>query len=136
MLTSEFGRTIHGNVDSIRRMKISDEDKQKQIDGQDISQHWKVTSAAFLGGTVKGDRQYGGVGDETLLAIPILPDGTLDPAYCPDTGELLEGRQKHPKSFIPNHGDVYATALMLAGIDPKGKGRNDRGPLEFIKKSS
>ena len=136
VLTSEFGRTIHGNVDSIRRMKIADEDKQKQIDGQDISQHWKVTSAAFLGGTVKGDRQYGGVGDQTLLAIPILPDGTLDPAYCPDTGALIEGCQKHPKSFIPNHGDVYATALMLAGIDPEGKGRNDRGPLEFIKKSS
>jgi hypothetical protein len=136
VLTSEFGRTIHGNVDSIRRMKISDEDKQKQIDGQDISQHWKVTSAAFLGGTVQGDRQYGGVGDQTLLAIPIRRDGSLDPAYCPVSGELIEGCQKDPKSFIPNHGDVYATALMLAGVDPRGKGRNDRGPLEFIKKSS
>jgi hypothetical protein len=136
VLTSEFGRTIHGNVDSIRRMKISDEDKQKQIDGQDISQHWKVTSAAFLGGGVRGDRQYGGIGEDTLLAIPILPDGTLDPAFCPVTGELIEGCQKHPKSFIPNHGDVYATALLLAGVDPKGKGRNDRGPLGFIKKPS
>jgi hypothetical protein len=134
VLTSEFGRTIHGNVDSIRRMKISDEDKQKQIDGQDISQHWKVTSAAFLGGGVRGDSQYGRIGEETLLAIPILPDGTLDPAYCPVTGELIEGCQKHPKSFIPNHGDVYATALLLAGVDPRGKGRNDRGALGFIKK--
>jgi hypothetical protein len=134
VLTSEFGRTIHGNVDSIRRMKISDEDKQKQIDGQDISQHWKVTSAAFLGGNVRGDRQYGTIGEETLLAIPILPDGTLDPAYDPVSGTLLEGHQKHPKSFIPNHGDVYATALLLAGIDPAGKGRNDRAPLPFIAK--
>ena len=29
-----------------------------------------MTSAAFLGGTVQGDRQYGGVGDQTLLAVP------------------------------------------------------------------
>jgi hypothetical protein len=115
-------------------MKIADEDKQKQIDGQDISQHWKVTSAAFLGGSVQGDRQYGRIGEDTLLAIPILSDGTLDPAYCPVTGELMEGSQKHPKSFIPNHGDVYATALSLAGIEPRGKGRNDRGALGFIKK--
>jgi hypothetical protein len=136
VLTSEFGRTIHGDVDSIRRMKIADEDKQKQIDGQDISQHWKVTSAAFLGGGVRGGRQYGGIGEENLLAIPILPDGTLDPAFCPVTGELIEGCQKHPRSFIPNHGDVYATALLLAGVDPRGKGRNDRGPLGFIKKPS
>ncbi|MBX6314503.1 MAG: DUF1501 domain-containing protein [Isosphaeraceae bacterium] len=135
VLTSEFGRTIHGDVEAIRKMKLSDEDKQAMIDGQDISQHWKVTSAAFLGGTVRGNRQYGGVGEHTLLAIPILPDGSLDPAYCPVTGELLEGCQKHPKSFLPNHGDVYATALLLAGVDPKGKGRNDRPPLEFIKKS-
>jgi hypothetical protein len=136
VLTSEFGRTIHGDVDAIRKLKIPDADKQKQIDGQDISQHWKVTSAAFLGGTVRGDRQYGAVGERTLLAIPILPDGALDPNYDPTTGELLDGRQKHPKSWIPNHGDVYATALRLAGVDPKGKGRNDRGPLAFIAKST
>src|SRR3954468_7124273 len=105
VLPSEFGRTIHGNVDSIRRMKISDEDKQKQIDGQDISQHWKVTSCAFLGGRVKGDSQFGRVGEKTLMAIPIMPDGGLDPAYDPVTGELLPGKEKSPKSFIPNHGD-------------------------------
>ena len=98
----------------------------------DISQHWKVTSAAFLGGNVRGDRQFGRVGERTLLAIPILPDGSLDPAHDPVTGELIDGRQKDPKSFIPNHGDVYATALLLGGVAPKGRGRNERPPLAFI----
>jgi len=134
VLTSEFGRTIHGEVDAIQQMKISDEEKQKMIDGQDISQHWKVTSAAFMGGAVKGDSQYGGIGESTLLAIPIMPDGSLDPAYDPNTGELKPDAQKSEKSFIPNHGDVYSTALYLADIDPKGRGRNDRPPLRFIKK--
>ncbi len=136
VLTSEFGRTIHGEVDAIQKMKISDQEKQELIDGQDISQHWKVTSAAFLGGRVKGDRQYGGIGENTLMAIPILPDGSMDPAYDPNTGELKPGARKDPKSWIPNHGDVYATALYLSDIDPKGRGRNDRGPLKFIKKGA
>jgi hypothetical protein len=134
VVTSEFGRTIRGDVDAIRAMKIPDADKQKQIDGQDISQHWRVTSAAFLGGTVRGDRQYGGVGEKTLLAIPLMPDGTLDPAYDPTTGELLDGRKKDPRSSVPDHGDVYATALHLSGIDPKGKGRNERPPLAYVRK--
>lgn len=135
VLTSEFGRTIHGDVEGIEKMKISDQDKEKQIDGQDICQHWKVTSAAFLGGKVKGNSQYGRVGEKTLMAIPLMPDGGLDPAYEPSTGELLEGREKNPDSSIPNHGDVYATALFLSDIDPKGKGRNSRGPLKFIGKA-
>jgi hypothetical protein len=135
VLTSEFGRTIRGDVDAIRKMPIPEADKKKQIDGQDISQHWRVTSAAFLGGSVQGDRQYGGVGEKTLLAIPLLPDGTLDPAYDPVTGVLREGRSKSPKSSVPNHGDVYATALHLCGIDPKGKGRNERPPLTYVRKA-
>jgi hypothetical protein len=135
VLTSEFGRTIHGDVEAIKRMKIPDKDKEKQIAGQDISQHWKVTSAAFLGGKVKGDRQYGGVGDKTLLAIPLLPDGSMDPAYDAVTGELKPGAQQHPQSAIPNHGDVYATALYLADINPRGRGRNTRPPLTYVKKS-
>lgn len=134
VITSEFGRTIHGDVDAILKMSIPEEEKQKLIDGQDVSQHWRVTSAAFLGGTVKGNSQYGNVGEKTLMAIPIMPDGTLDPAYDPVTGELLPGKQKSEKSFIPNHGDVYATALYLCDIDPKGRGRNQRPPLKFIKK--
>jgi hypothetical protein len=135
VLGSEFGRTIRGDVDAIRAMPISDADKQKQIDGQDISQHWRVTSTAFLGGSVQGDRQYGGVGGKTLLAIPLMPDGSLDPAYDPVAGTLLPGKKKDPRSSVPNHGDVYATALHLCGIDPKGKGRNERPPLTFIRKA-
>lgn len=135
VLTSEFGRTIQGDVESIRQMKISDEDKQKMIDAQDISQHWRVTSAAFLGGKVRGNLQVGGVGERTLLPIPLMPDGTLDPAYDPVTGELKPNFQKSKQSSIPNHGDVYATALYLADIDPKGRGRNDRPPLRYFKKA-
>jgi hypothetical protein len=135
VITSEFGRTIHGDVNEILKMNIPADEKQKMIDGQDISQHWKVTSAAFLGGTVKGNSQFGRVGEKTLLPIPLLPDGSLDPAYHPVTGELLPNRQKSDQSRIPNHGDVYATALYLSGIDPKGRGRNDRPPLTFIKRA-
>lgn len=135
VLTSEFGRTIKGDVDAIRQMKISEEDKQKMIDGQDISQHWRVTSAAFLGGKVKGDSQYGTVGERTLMPVPLLPDGSLDPGYHPVTGELKPGCQQSPQSSTPNHGDVYSTALYLADIDPKGRGRNNRGPLKYIKKA-
>ena len=42
--------------------------------------------------------------------------------------------EKNPQSFIPNHGHVYATALYLSDIDPKGKGRNQAPPLTFIKR--
>jgi len=69
------------------------------------------------------------------MAIPILPDGSLDPAYDPVTGELRKGAKKNPKSSIPNHGDVYATALDLADINPRGRGRNERGPMKFIKRA-
>jgi Protein of unknown function (DUF1501) len=133
VLTSEFGRTIHGDVDAIKAMPIPDPEKQKMIDGQDISQHWKVTSAAFLGGKVKGNSQYGYVGEKTLLSIPIMPDGSLDPAFDPVTGVLLPGREQSKQSYIPDHGHVYATALELCGINPKGHGRNQSPPLPFIK---
>ncbi len=132
VLTSEFGRSLHGNVAGILKKDISDQEKEKQIGGQDICAHWKVTSAAFLGGKVRGDHQFGGIGERTLMAIPILPDGSLDPNYDPKSGELRPGKKAHPKSFIPNHGDVYATALALTGLDPKGRGRNERPAMEFI----
>jgi hypothetical protein len=135
VLTSEFGRTIHGDVDAIKKMSIPDADKQKMIDEQDICQHWKVTSAAFLGGTVKGDTQYGAVGEKTLLPIPLMPDGGMDPAYDPKTGELKPNATKSALSSVPDHGDVYATALYLSGVDPRGKGRNTRGPLRYIKRT-
>ena len=132
VITSEFGRSIHGNVDGILKKKVSEEKKQKEIGGQDISSHWQVTSCAFLGGKVKGDAQYGRVGEDTLMAIPILPDGSLDPAYDRTTGSIIEGMQKNPRSYIPNHGDVYSTALHLSDITPEGKGRNSRPPMRFI----
>lgn len=132
VITSEFGRSIHGNVDGILEKKLSEEKQASEIDGQDISAHWQVTSCAFLGGNVQGNCQYGRVGEATLMAIPILPDGTLDPAYNPTTGELRPGHEANPRSFIPNHGDVYATALLLSGIDPQGRGRNERPPMRFV----
>ncbi len=132
VITSEFGRSIHGNVDGILKKNISEQEKTKQIGGQDISAHWKVTSCAFLGGNVNSDSQFGKIGEATLMAIPILPDGTLDPHYDPQTGKLLPEKKQHPQSFIPGHGHVYATALALSGIDPQGRGRNERPPLPFI----
>ncbi|GAB4452683.1 MAG: hypothetical protein OHK0029_04080 [Armatimonadaceae bacterium] len=135
VLTSEFGRTIHGDVDSILKMDIPDIDKQKMIDGQDISEHWRVTSAAFLSASVNGDSQFGGIGTSNIMAIPLLPDGSMDPAYDPVTGEVIQGRIPSEKASIPNHGDVYATALDLCGISKKEQtGRNDRQPLAYIKK--
>ncbi len=135
VLTSEFGRTIHGAVDDIAAKKGTDQGKQKEIDGQDISAHWKVTSCAFLGSKVKGNTQYGGVGEKSLLALPLMPDGGVDPAYDPRTGQLKPDKTADPRSSVPNHGDVYATALYLSDIDPKGKGRNERGPLSYIKRA-
>lgn len=135
VLTSEFGRTIKGDVEAIEKMPIPEDDKKKQIAGQDISQHWRVTSAALLGGKVKGDTQIGAIGEKNLLAIPIMPDGSLDPAYDATTGLLKKDKKKDPKSWIPDHGDIYATALHLSGIDPKGKGKNERGPLTFLKRA-
>ena len=132
VLTSEFGRTLHGNVDGIVKKNISDEKKDKEIGGQDISAHWKVTSCAFLGGNVRGNLQYGAVGKETLHAIPLLPDGSLDPNYDPASGKLRPGRKPHPRSFVPNHGHVYATALALSGIQPRGCGRNVQPPMNFV----
>ncbi|MDA1276193.1 MAG: hypothetical protein O2960_19435 [Verrucomicrobia bacterium] len=135
VITSEFGRSLHGNVDRIQEKDIPDDKKEKEIGDQDICAHWKVTSCAFLGGNVQGDRQYGAAGEKTLMAIPVMADGTLDPNYDPLTGELLPDREKHPESFIPNHGDIYATALYLSGVNPKGRGRNSRPPLKFIKRA-
>ena len=134
VLTSEFGRSLHGHVGEILKKKISDEKKQSEIGGQDICAHWKVTSCAFLGGNVKGNHQYGAAGEETLMPIPIMPDGTMDQNYDM-SGKLKKDRKKDPKSIIPGHGEIYATALHLSGINPKGRGRNDRDPLNFVKRS-
>jgi hypothetical protein len=84
---------------------------------------------------VKGNSQFGGVGEKTLLAIPLMPDGSMDQAFDPVTGKQIEGRTPSDKARIPDHGDVYATALYLEGINPKGHGRNERPPLPFIKRA-
>ena len=142
VLTSEFGRTIHGEVDSILAdQSLSEVERKQKINGQDISEHWKVTSAAFLGPKVNGNTQWGRVGTETIQAVPLMPDGSLCPDFDPLTGAGPRDWDKDPavkkkyNAMIPNHGDVYATALDLCGIAKKDqKGRNDRAPLPYIKK--
>jgi hypothetical protein len=59
----------------------------------------------------------------------------MDPAFDPHTGEAIPGRTPSEHGSIPDHGDIYATALYVSGIDPKGKGRNERGPLTYIKRA-
>jgi hypothetical protein len=132
VLASEMGRTIQGNVDEILTGEGTTNEKYTAILGQDVCQHWDVNSVVFMGGNVDGGKQFGGVGESTLDAIPLMPDGSLDPAYNPTTG-LLEGTQD-PASAVPHAGDVYATALDLAGVDPTGRGRNTGNPMTFVKK--
>lgn len=139
VLCSEMGRTISGDVSAILASGDSDAEKYTQVMDQDICQHWHVSSCAFLGGSVRGNTQWGRVGSVTRDAIPIMPDGTLDPAFDPVTGVLIAGRTKNAQSFVTNAGHVYATALYLTGLDPAalrqaGKGRNTEPPLTFIRR--
>ncbi len=139
VLASEMGRTIEGNVDTILASADPDAEKYEQVMTQDTCSHWHVGSCAFLGGTVRGNTQWGRVGISTLQSIPILPSGELDPAFDPVTGELRPGLNKDANSVVTDAGHVYATALALSGLDPvaltgSGHGRNTRPPLAFIKK--
>jgi hypothetical protein len=134
VLCSEMGRTLHGDVQSILSSADTDANKYIGIMDQDVCQHWKTSSVAFLGGTVAGNRQWGKVGRTSLESIPILATGQLDPAYDPDTGLLKAGATKSTSSFVPNAGHVYATALSLTGLSPTGKGRNTMPALSFIKR--
>jgi hypothetical protein len=139
VLCSDMGRVLNGDVSAILASADSNSLKYTNIMDQDVCQHWRVSSTAFLGGTVKGNMQYGRVGSNTLEAIPILPTGALDPAYDPTTGELKAGMTKSATSFVSDAGHVYATALHLSGLDPTaltaaGKGKNTRPPMTFIKK--
>lgn len=136
VLASEMGRFCYGDVEEI--LKDSADDKYGRIMDQDVCQHSKVNSVAFLGGRVKGDRQWGRVGSSTMDAIPLLPDGSLDPAYDAVTGELKAAKPSDG-SFVPDAGHVYATALALTGLDPDqlrkdGKGRNTAPALAFVTK--
>lgn len=134
VLGSEMGRTIQGDVGSILSGSDSDSAKYAKIMDQDCCQHWKVSSTAFLGGAVQGNRQWGRVGSVTLDAIPTLPTGALDPAFDPVTGQLISGRTKSSTSYVSNAGHVYATALSLTGISPTGIGKNTAPAMAFIKK--
>ncbi len=114
VLASEMGRSMSGGDD-------------------DVCQHWNPSSVAFLGGLVKGGTQFGRVGTTSLDAIPTMPDGTLDPAFDPVTGQL--NGTKSPNSFVSDAGHVYATALDLTGIAKANqKGKNKGTPLAFVKK--
>ena len=116
VLASEMGRSVSGGDD-------------------DVCQHWNTSSVAFLGGTVKAGTQFGRVGSSSLDAIPLLPDGSMDPAYDATTGVLKSGMTANPAGFVPDAGHVYATALDLAGIPKSAQtGKNTRPPLAFVKK--
>ncbi len=116
VLASEMGRSVSGG-------------------DEDVCQHWNTSSVAFLGGTVKGNTQFGRVGTATLESIPIMPDGSLDPAFDPDTGNVKSGASQSAQSFVPDAGHVYATALELSGISKANQtGKNSRPPLSFVKK--
>ena len=139
VLASEMGRMMGAEATSILQSTATDDDKYSQIMDQDVCQHWLVSSAAFLGGTVQGNRQWGRVGTVTQDAIPLMPDGTLDPAFDPVTGVLRSGATQSPNSFVSDCGHVYATALYLSGLDPdalrgQGKGKNTSPPMRFISK--
>jgi len=137
VLCSEMGRMMSADAQPILNSGASD--AYTQIMAQDVCQHWYVSSAAFLGGTVLGNTQWGRVGTATYESIPMMPDGTLDPAYDPVTGALKSGMTKSAASAVSDAGSVYATALYLSGLDSdalraQGKGRNTSPAMKFIKK--
>src|SRR5581483_3176690 len=107
VLCSEMGRTISGDVAAILMDNTTyptDQAKYDNIMQQDCCQHREVNSVAFLGGTVQGDRQYGRVGSSSLKGIPLMPDGSLDPAFDPVTGLLKSGQTQSANSFVSDSG--------------------------------
>jgi hypothetical protein len=140
VLASEMGR-IMGQVDaeSLREDGSGATNQYTEMMKQDICQHWHISSAALLGGTVNGNTQWGRVGTSSQMSIPLMPDGSLDPNYDPQGGSLLSGRAQDPNSKVPDAGSIYATALYCSGLDPdglraQGKGRNTSPPLKYVKK--
>jgi hypothetical protein len=151
VLSSEMGRTLDGDVASILASADPDATKYQKVLDQDCCQHWKVSSVAFLGGTVNNNNktgaQFGRVGTSTLEGIPIDPlTGALDPAFDPITGLPISGRTPNPNAVITDSGHVFATALYLSGFSlnaankvlakaaGQSVGRNNRVPLKFVKK--
>ena len=114
---------------------MSEDEKRKQILSQDIVAHNPVTACAFLGQNVRGGKQFGMVGQKTMQPIPIHEKtGELDPRYD-SLGNFKEGySEQSPGHIVANHGNTYATALKLCGINPKGVGRNELSYLPFVMK--
>ncbi len=131
VLCSEMSRTLQGDVEAILSSGDATDSKYQQILDQDVCQHWHVSSAAFLGANVNGGTQFGRVGASTLESIPILADGSLDPAFDAQTGQQ-SGNQT---GFVAEPGHIYSTALSLGGVDPTNVGRNTKPALSFIKKA-
>lgn len=134
VLCSEMGRTIQGDVGAILSGGGSVSEKYQAILEQDVCQHWDVSSVAFLGGNVRAGTQFGRVGSQTLASIPLLPDGSLDPAFDATTGALRAGQNPSAQSFIADAGHIYATALALSGVNPVGRGRNESPALAFVQR--
>jgi hypothetical protein len=132
VLVSEMSRTIQGDVSPILAETKDDATKFGEILDQDVCQHWHVSSCAFLGANVQGGTQFGRVGSQTLDNIPMMPDGTLDPAFDPNTG--VQNGTQSSSSFVADAGHIYATALQLGGVDPTGKGRNTSPAMTFVQK--
>ncbi|MBC7792182.1 MAG: hypothetical protein H7Z43_00615 [Clostridia bacterium] len=144
VLTSEMGR-IMGQVDAAALRDdpklTTTEAKFDAIMDQDVCQHWFISSAAFLGGTVQGNRQWGKAGTgPNQPSIPLMPDGSLDPNYDATTGVLKSGQAQSDVSKVPDAGSIYSTALYLSGLDQdtlrqQGKGKNTSPALKYIKKA-
>ncbi len=135
VLASEMGRTIQGDISAILAGIGTDDMKYQAILDQDVCQHWATSSVAFLGGNVKPGTQFGRVGSSSLDSIPLLQDGSLDPAYDAATGLLRAGQTQTPGAYVSDAGHAYSTALYLSGVDPVGKGRNTRPAMTFVKRS-
>ena len=91
--------------------------------------------AGYTGFSVSCNGYDYDLGTATLDSIPLLPDGNLDPAFDPETGNLKSGATPSPQGFIPDAGHVYATALELSGISKANQtGKNNRAPMTFVKK--
>ncbi len=133
--STQFGATGKSFFDSTTIVLASEMGRSVSGGDDDVCQHWDTSSTAFLGGTVKGGTQFGKVGTVSLDSIPMMPDGTLDPAYDATTGLVKTGMQKNANSFVSDAGSVYATALELSGISKANqKGKNTGLPMAFVKK--
>jgi hypothetical protein len=92
---------------------------------------------SVLQSTAAADDKYSQIMDQD--GIPVMPDGTVDPAFDPVSGMLESGATQNPNSLVSDRGHVYPTALYLSGLDPdalrgQGKGKSTSPPMRFISK--